>query len=387
MFSVIIFDKRDRKVIVARDPIGIKPLYWVKNKEYIAFGSWPQAFPKELLPKVKAFKPGYVWTNRGDFLNWSIPILKQKDFESILRKTVNNHTPKEVRWGVMLSGGVDSSLLCAILKQNHSNFSVYTLYIDGSDDSKAAEKVCEELKLTLKYVSVTEKDIINAIPLIIEKLATFEKDLVINGIGTFFIASAAQKDGLKVLLSGEGADELFAGYSQYNNIPSERLNDVLISHQNDLCSTECKRVDAAGMAASIEIRVPYLSNEIISYSRVTDANKKIKKKQEVLINKLQIRAMAAKLLNKEIAYREKEPFLIGSGLDLLVAKHVESIQKKIYVTDDERLRYELTSKTEEYFYTIWKKKYGTMSSSLYDMKKRGLARREGQDLPPSATII
>jgi len=387
MFAFILYDKRINRVVAVRDPIGIKPLFWTPNSNELVFSSSLSSIPKSLLNEVRSFTPGLSWSSTGEKVYSTIPMSSRLQLTESLQQSVSSQIPLEVNWGCMLSGGLDSSLICALAKEiTGKSFPVYTLYAGESTDIHSARVLSESLELDLNEVLVDEQDILRGIHAVVLALGTYEVDLVINGLGAYFIAEAASRDGIKVLLTGEGADELFAGYSQYYGLPAEQLNDTLIEHQHDLCVTECKRLDAVTMAAGIEARVPYLSNKVIASARVTNANEKIVVCKHEIIDKLCLREVAQQYLQNSIAMRPKEPFLVGSGLDILINNIAKRIRHND-VDEIERNRFELESATEVWVYSIWKKYYFSMSSGKRDMKRRGLARRIGRSLSPEAVIF
>ena len=161
-----------------------------------------------------------------------------------------------------------------------------------------------------------ELDIENAIPKVVESLGTFQSELVLGGLFTYFISREAYKDGLKVLLFGEGADELFGGYNKYRLFlerSAEFANTMMLNDLHLLWLTHNKRVDHASMAASIEARVPYQDTYVTGNVRRLPVKLKVDLNDKSG-NKIALRTIARKYLPDIIALREKE--VISRGTDL-----------------------------------------------------------------------
>ena len=150
---------------------------------------------------------------------------------------------------------------------------------------------------------------------VVRATASYDVNVVAGGVGTYLVARAARKAGLKVLLSGEGSDELFGGYAHFRQMPAALLEGALLRHQADLGATECMRLDRATMAHGVEARVPFLSSSVVACARGLGASEKIRDVGGRVVDKYVLRTFAAGLLPEEIAFRTKIGFGEGSGVE------------------------------------------------------------------------
>ncbi len=377
MFSIILVDKRDGSLLVARDILGIKPLYWVDKEDTVVFSSSLNAIPENLFPHAKAFPPGEVWINNIFKRRTKPEIVQFKSLEKLLVNTVSSHIPREVKWGCSLSGGVDSSLLCALAKSIKQNFNCYTLDTGGGQDLKCAKEVSQHLDLPLKLVKVNDSDIEKAIPKVVESLGTFQNELILGGLFTYFISHEAYKDGLKVLLFGEGADEVFGGYNKYKQVlkqSSQLANTMMLNDLHLLWLTHNKRVDHSSMAASIEARVPYQDTFITGNARRLPMKLKIDLNNESG-DKIALRAIAKKYLPHSIALREKEVISLGTDLGVMlsrVAKKMASSYDVQLISNIDKKNFNIRSTTEAVAFKIWRRLFPNLAENTKSMKERGL---------------
>ncbi len=377
MFSIILVDKRNGSLLVARDIFGVKPLYWVDKEDLVVFSSSLNAIPEKLFPYAKAFPPGGVWVNNTFKDRVKPEIVQFKSLEKLLVNAVSSHIPMEVKWGCSLSGGVDSSLLCALAKSIGHHFNCYTLDTGGGQDLACAIEVSKYLKVPLKLVRVNDLDIEHTIPKVVESLGTYQGELILGGLFTYFISREAYKDGLKVLLFGEGADEVFGGYSKYRLFlekSSELSNKKMLNDLHSLWLTHNKRVDHASMAASIEARVPYQD------TYVTGNASRLPMKLKVDLNsadgnKIALRAVAQKYLPKNIALRKKEVISRGTDLGVMlsrVAKKMANNNDVQSISAIDIKNFNIRNDIEAVAFKVWRKLFPNLAENIESMKERGL---------------
>ena len=318
MYAIIIIDRKKNTMVVSRDPLGIKPLYWINNKYELVISSSLKAIPEALLGKVEPFPPGLVWTDPECSQAVSPQVKKNTDLDALLTNAVKSHIPLEVDWGCALSGGVDSSLVCALSKKFNQNFTCYVLDSGGEEDFNAAELVADHLDLPLKTIRVNKQKVKDALPIVVEALASYNSQTFLGGLGTYLISLEAQRDGLKVLLSGEGADEIFGGYDRYKKLETNaEIDRMMTDDQNKLWLSHNSWVDHASMAASIEIRVPFQDLNVLGNVREIPTKAKVNKSSKIS-DKICLREIASKYLPKSIAERNKTTIASGSGLSKIV---------------------------------------------------------------------
>ena len=310
-------------LFVARDPVGIKPLYYSEGEDGFYFAS--ELKPLSKLPgKVHEFPPGtYYHSGHGFKTFYSVPematsrepvdILTGK-LRNILEKVVDSHLMSDVPLGVFLSGGLDSSITTALSRKIigrpiHS----FSVGIEGCPDLESARMLSRYLDTIHHEYLITVDEVMAELPQIIYFLESYDQDLVRSAIPTYFTARLA-KEHVKVVLSGEGADELFAGYSYYKNyngndkiLQSELRRSVSTLHNINL-----QRVDRLTMAHSIEARVPFLDKEMIEVGLSIPSEYKLRGNPPV--EKWILRKAVEDLLPESITWRKKEQFDEGSGI-------------------------------------------------------------------------
>jgi len=321
MYAFAIADGEN--LFVARDPVGIKPLYYAEGDDSFCFAS--ELKPLSGLPgPVKEFPPGtYYHSEQGFKTFYTVPEVVTRNepvevltrrLRNTLEKVVDSHLMSDVPLGVFLSGGLDSSITTAISRRIigrpiHS----FSVGIEGCPDLESARMLSCYLDTIHHEYLITVEEVMDKLPEIIYYLESFDQDLVRSAIPTFFTARLA-KEHVKVVLSGEGADELFAGYGYFKaftgNDPvlqSEMRRSVSTLHNINL-----QRVDRLTMAHSIEARVPFLDKEAIEVGLSIPAEYKLRGNPPV--EKWILRKAVEDLLPDEITWRKKEQFDEGSGI-------------------------------------------------------------------------
>lgn len=378
MFSIVIADFQKKVLILSVDSIGIKPLYISNSKKGCFIASILQAFPKNIALKANRLPPGTVWSTGGDAKRYSCRIAKKGvSFGNLLIESVERQIPKEVEWGCLLSGGVDSSTIVAIAARKKRCVKTFTTGLIESEDRKVALEVAQRLGTEHheKIISIEE------LPELLEAvvLATASPDVYIamSGVGTLAAARCAAQANVKVLLSGEGADELFAGYDEYIEEARYALNARLVHDQIDLGATECLRLDRCTMDQSIEARVPFLSSSIVRCARSLSPDLKLQFTNSDIVRKPLLRSFANKLLPYSIAYRPKNPFFRGAGLNKglhnLAAQRFN--EKQVSELQKEYPLFSIVDPLSAWTFSIWNKHYGRIAKSQHELTERGLFRR------------
>ncbi len=279
------------------------------------------------------------WKNEKEFQNFKIkPEITKKESKIAkevgeLIESIIKETPKNEKIGVLFSGGIDSTLIAFLLKKLNYKFTCYTVALEDKDLTKArdliySEKIAKELGFKLKIIKIR----INEIPKYIKKITSLikEPDVVKVGVALAVYPAMlqAQKDKVKLIFSGIGSEEIFAGYERHNlskNINQECLNGLKNLYKRDL-----QRDFALAKDTKLKIRAPFLGLDLIKYSLRIPAEYKIKNKQKKVI----LRKAAIKLgLKKEFAERKKLAAQYGSKMDKAIKKLAkkENLSKKEYI--------------------------------------------------------
>ncbi len=248
----------------------------------------------------------------------TIPSTKEKVKEALLN-AVEKRVPKE-KFGLFLSGGVDSSLLALILKRFTDNFVCYSVGIKGSKDLEAAKEAAKklDLKLVHKEYSIEEvEQILKKTKKMLEK-----SDVVNVGVGSVIVAAIELAD-IKIFFGGLGSEEIFAGYQRHAH--ANDVNDECWKGLKEMRQRDLTRDAAIGNAMKIQVRVPFLDDDLIKAAMGIEGRRKINSEHKKII----LREIAEELgLPKEIAWRQKLAAQYGSGFD----KAMDKLAKKAKVS-------------------------------------------------------
>jgi asparagine synthase (glutamine-hydrolysing) len=326
MFALAIADGDD--LFVARDPIGIKPLYCGWRDGDFLLASEIKAFVG-LADTVREFPPGsWFHTRFGAGTYYAVPGSETvrrsvEDHVTLLRETlaraVRKRLMSDVPLGAFLSGGLDSSIIAAFARPHVDKLYTFSVGIEGSPDLEAARTVSRHLGTTHHEHILRTEEIMAALPSILYHLESFDQDLVRSAIPSYFTARLASQV-VKVVLTGEGADELFAGYRYYQNYENgAALGSELRRSIRSLHNINLQRVDRMTMAHSIEGRVPFLDTEMIALAQTIPAELKLRPGPGGRpVEKWILRKACEGILPSEIVWRDKQQFDEGSGtVDLL----------------------------------------------------------------------
>lgn len=343
MYAFVIAD--EDKLYAARDPIGIKPLYFAEKGPALLFASELKAFPPSC-NKVTEFPPGtFFHSDHGFSTFYSVPRIPSQTasvdyyttkIKKTLEKAVVKRLMSDVPLGAFLSGGLDSSIIAALARKHLGRFHTFSVGIEGSRDLEAARMVSRHLDTIHHEYVFGEREVREKLPEIIYYLESFDQDLVRSGIPCFFTSRLAA-DYVKVILTGEGADELFGGYTYYKSINNnETLHEELRRSVSSLHNVNLQRVDRMTMAHAIEGRVPFLDVSVIRLGQLVPPELKLV--GSPVIEKWILRKAFEDLLPGEIVWRTKEQFDEGSGtVDLLKRLVAESMTEE--ESHHYRLRY------------------------------------------------
>jgi len=325
MFAFAIAD--GEHLFVARDPVGIKPLYYGQRGNAWAFASELKALVG-LVDEVREFPPGHCFhTARGFRRYRSLPNESPQDasidhhagrVRGALENAVEKRLMSDVEVGAFLSGGLDSSLIAAIARSRLNRLHTFSVGIEGSRDLEAARMVSQYLDTIHHEYAFTADEAARLLPEIVWSLESYDQDLVRSAVPCYFVSRLAA-DHCKVILTGEGADELFAGYTYYHDWPADSLHAELHRSIHSLHNINLQRVDRLTMHHSIEGRVPFLDLNMIETAQTVPIDLKLRDVgKHRRVEKWILRKACEDLLPRDIVWRIKEQFDEGSGsVDIL----------------------------------------------------------------------
>lgn len=356
---------------LARDPLGIKPLYYGRGADgkRFFFASEIKALVGHV-ERIVEFPAGHWYHSR---LGWrkyyqleetirpfdgneldAIPEIK-----STLRSAVYKRLLADVPVGVSLSGGLDSSIVTALAREEAENLHSFAVGVEGSPDLEAARQMSRYLDtIHHEYVYDTQ-DMVEALPNVLYHLESFDSALVRSAIPNYFLAKLASEH-VKVILTGEGADEVYAGYDYLARYEApDELQDEMLHITNALHNTNLQRADRMSMAFGLEARVPFLDVKSVSLAMGIPAAWKLHHER---VPKALLRQSFADELPEEIVNRPKAKFSKGAGSSELIAQEaVEKITDGEFASERDRLKkdwnYNLQNKEALYYYRILREFY------------------------------
>jgi asparagine synthase (glutamine-hydrolysing) len=320
------------KFLLARDPLGIKPLYWAREGEKIYFASEIKALA-DFSSEIREFPAGHYYhselgLHQYYFLGQGIvPVAEteqaaQPMIVDILREAVHKRLMADVPLGVSLSGGLDSTIVAALAREGLDELHTFAVGMEGSEDISASQFAAKAFD-TLHHILVyDEQDMLNALPEVIYHLESFDPALVRSAIPNYFLAKLTS-DYVKVFLTGEGADELYAGYDylvRYTDAPA--LDAELRAITSALHNTNLQRADRLSMAWGLEARVPFLDTQSISLAFSLPTEWKLQNNGRT--PKCLLRRAFADLIPGEIAWRPKQKFSQGAGSRDVILEHANA---------------------------------------------------------------
>lgn len=331
-------------LFLARDPIGIKPLYFGRGVG--SSGRTVTAFSSEMKPladwvdELHEFPAGHYFDSRSGFVPYyrvpTTPPAERSVDEHValvrrgVEDIVASHLMSDVPVGAFLSGGLDSSVIAAIARKHVDELHTFSVGLAGSRDIESARRVAAHIGSIHHEYLMTPAEVADKLPEIVHALESFDQDLVRSAIPTYFCSRLAAQH-VKVILTGEGADELFAGYAYHKTISDpETLHQELCRSVSTLHNINLQRVDRLTMVHGIEGRVPFLDTGFVALALSVPPTLKLAPMPDGrLMEKWVLRTACEDLLPSDIVWRTKEQFDEGSGTVDLLSEALDPLLKNI----------------------------------------------------------
>ncbi|MDO5815389.1 MAG: asparagine synthetase B [Methanobrevibacter sp.] len=317
---------------IARDPLGVKPLFYSENDELLGFASARDSLIEVGLTDISTLKPEHILYNGEDIS--PTQAIYEKVFEGevnkidkLLRLSVSKRIDGLDSVGVIFSGGVDSSYLALLLKEISDNIALkvtlYAVGVEGSKDLEASIKASKSLNLPLEICEVTEDMIREALPSVVRVIGDDNLMKVGVGLTTYFATQMVARDDIHVAISGQGADELFGGYKRYlKSFVEDNLNYELREDISNMYHVNLERDDACSMLNSVELRLPFLDKALVELVLNIPDNKKIVSMHDDMRKSFLRKLAFEEGLDYEIAYRPKKAAQYGTGIDKILRKKI-----------------------------------------------------------------
>ena len=419
IFAFALYDSENDVYLVARDEIGVIPLYqgWDKaGRFYVAselkalegecqtieeFPNGHYFYSKDEKP-VRWYKR--EWENfdavknnpratddKGEIINPSVIEKVRNGLESAVKQQLMSDVP----YGVLLSGGLDSSIIAAITQkfskkriesdskeaawwpQLHS----FAIGLEGSPDLIAAQKAADYIGTVHHEVHFTIQEALDALPDVIYHIETYDITTVRASTPMYLLARVIKSMGIKMVLSGEGSDELFGGYLYFHKAPdAKEFHEELVRKMSKLHLYDCLRANKSLMAWGVEGRVPFLDKEFIDIAMSLNPSDKMnirlpdgKQRMEKWI----LRKAFEDMLPEEICWRQKEQFSDGVGynwIDTLKKMTEEKVSDAEFARRENRFPVNPPKTKEEYYYReIYSKLFPSDSAAKVVPHEAGVA--------------
>ena len=317
---------------IVRDSLGVKPLFYSQTEDLCGFASNREALTQVGFSEIETLKPEHILFNWQDIA--PAQALYEKIFEGdvskiakLLKLSVATRVEELYEVGVIFSGGVDSSYLALLLKEISENIGLkiklYAVGREGSHDIDAAKYAAKFLNLELEICEITEDMVREALPDVVRAIG--DDNLMKLGVGltTYFATKMAAEDGIKVAISGQGADELFGGYKRYlKSFVDDTLNYDIREDISNMYHVNLERDDACSMLNSVELRLPFLDEKLVELVLNIQDNKKIVSMHDEMRKSILRKLAFEEGLDYEIAYRPKKAAQYGTGIDKILRKKI-----------------------------------------------------------------
>lgn len=362
IFAFALYDTKKKQFLIARDHMGICPLYQGYDKKGNFYVASELKALEGVCPDISLFPPGHYLLAPGkdEPKKWYDRTWREydhvkenssdiKDIREGLEAAVHRQLMSDVPYGVLLSGGLDSSITAAIAMKHASRrietdgceeawyprLHSFAIGLNGSPDLEAAKKAADFIGTVHHEINFTVEEGLDAIRDVIYHLETYDVTTVRASTPMYLLARAIKSMGIKMVLSGEGSDELFGGYLYFHKAPSAKaFHEETVRKLDNLHLYDCLRANKALMAWGIEGRVPFLDKEFMDTAMQLNPQDKMINKEEGKIEKYLLRKAFEDLLPPEIAWRQKEQFSDGVGYSWIDSlKEVSEIE-----ISDEMLR-------------------------------------------------
>jgi len=393
IFGFTIYDAEKDEYFVARDHMGIIPLYmgWDKNGTFYVASELKAL--EGTCTKIELFPPGhYLHSSDGELKKWysrdwmEYDAVKEnetsiKEIKEALEAAVHRQLMSDVPYGVLLSGGLDSSVTSAIAKKYaqkriesgdtadawYPQLHSFSVGLEGSPDLAAAQKVADHIGTVHHEIKFTIQEGLDAIKDVVYNLETYDITTIRASTPMYLMARVIKSMGIKMVLSGEGADELFGGYLYFHKAPNaQEFHEETVRKLSKLHMYDCLRANKSLASWGIEGRVPFLDKEFMDVAmRINPQDKMINGER---MEKWVVRKAFEDMLPESVAWRQKEQFSDGVGYSWIdTLKEVVNQEVSDEQLANAKFRFPLqtpTSKEEFYYRSIFEEHFPSDAAAL-----------------------
>ena len=393
IFAFVLYDEEKDEYLVARDPIGVIPLYiGTDNAGHIMVASELKALEGYAV-HYEPFLPGhYYYSKEKKQVRWYVSDWMEydavkdnpvdiSDLKRSLEAAVQRQLMSDVPYGVLLSGGLDSSIISAIAKkyaakriENDSKTDAwwpqlhsFAVGLKGAPDLKAAKKVADYIGTVHHEINYTVQEGLDAIRNVIYYIETYDVTTVRASTPMYLLARVIKSMGIKMVLSGEGADEVFGGYLYFHKAPDAKaFHEETVRKIGKLYLYDCLRANKSLSAWGVEGRVPFLDKEFLDVAM--RLNPEAKMSPGKVIEKKILREAFSDMLPDEVVWRQKEQFSDGVGyswIDSLKQLTSNLVSDEEMAHASEKFPVQTPMNKEEYYYrSVFEELFPSRSAAL-----------------------
>jgi asparagine synthase (glutamine-hydrolysing) len=392
IFAFALYDRIKDAFLIARDPIGVIPLYVGKDENGHVLVSSEMKGLEGYATEYDQFKPGHLWYSESggpvkwynreweDFENIKNNPADKNELRDALEDAVSRQLMSDVPYGVLLSGGLDSSVISAIAKRYASKrienngqtdawwpqLHSFAIGLEGAPDLAAAQKVADHIGTVHHEIHYTIQEGLDAIRDVIYHIETYDVTTVRASTPMYLIARVIKSMGIKMVLSGEGADEVFGGYLYFHKAPDAKaFHEETLRKISKLYLYDCLRANKSLAAWGVEGRVPFLDKEFLDIAM--RLNPEAKMAPGKVIEKKIVREAFEDYLPESVLWRQKEQFSDGVGynwIDTLKKIASEKVSDEDMANAAERFPINPPLNKEEYHYrTIFEELFPSKSAA------------------------
>ncbi len=378
IYAFALYDEETDDFIIARDPIGVIPLYIGHDQEGRVYCASELKALEGYCDEYEVFLPGHYYVgSEGKMTKWykrdweSYDAVKDnrtdvKTLHDALEAAVQRQLMSDVPYGVLLSGGLDSSIISAIAKKYADRrietdgkqaawwprLHSFAIGLKGAPDLAKAQEVADFIGTVHHEINYTIQEGLDAVRDVIYYIETYDVTTVRASTPMYLLARVIKSMGIKMVLSGEGADEIFGGYLYFHKAPSARaFHEETVRKLSKLYLYDCLRANKSLSAWGVEGRVPFLDKEFLDVAmRINPADKMC---PGHTIEKKVVREAFADMLPEDVAWRQKEQFSDGVGyswIDTLKEITAEAVSDEQMAHAAERFPINPPMNKEEYYY-------------------------------------
>jgi asparagine synthase (glutamine-hydrolysing) len=383
IFAFALWDAGNKRYLIARDPIGVCPLYWGHDHDgRLCVASEMKALA-DVCADVAQFPPGHYYDSAsGELVRYyvkpwrdydatqGVEVAKQ-ELREAFERAVHRQMMSDVPYGVLLSGGLDSSLVAAVaaryarkrIEDNDASeawwprLHSFAIGLDGSPDLAAADIAAQALGTVHHGFTYTFEEGLDALPEVIRHIETYDVTTIRASTPMFLLARRIKAMGVKMVLSGEGSDEIFGGYLYFHKAPNAReFHEETVRKIDALYNYDCLRANKSMMAWGVEPRVPFLDVEFLDVAMRMDAQYKMAgpgPDGTRRIEKSILREAFDGYLPESILWRQKEQFSDGVGygwIDGLKAHAQAQVSDRVFAAATSRFPVNPPQTKEAYLY-------------------------------------